>query len=334
MAWQIVGHDWAVALLRHSLAAGRLSHAYLFSGPPQVGKTTLALRLAQALNCDRSHGSDAPCLACSSCTRIGHGLYPDVEVITGKGANNTIQIDQIRELQRKAVLSPYEGRYRVFILRQMDRAGLPASNCLLKTLEEPPAHVILVLTAVHPESLPATVLSRCQNLNLRLVPTATIESALLGRGEAPAQAQLLAHLSSGRIGWALSASRDESYLRQREQALNQLYRLLGADSVDRLDFAWKASREPDASRALIELWTVWWRDVLLMRSHGPVHTVNVDQMDALKALAARMPLAGAEAMLTALQETANQLEANVNPRLAWEGLALRLPHLRPEMADV
>ena len=156
MAWQTVGHDWAVTLLRRSLAGGRVAHAYLFSGPPQIGKTRLALELAQALNCAQP---DPPCGRCPSCLKIARGTHPDVRLVEGEGAGGSLKIDQVRALQREAALAPYEGRYRVFILRQMDRATLEAANCLLKTLEEPPGHVVLGLTAVYPESLPLTIVS-------------------------------------------------------------------------------------------------------------------------------------------------------------------------------
>ena len=164
MGWQIIGHDWAVDLLRRSLEAGRMAHAYLMSGPSQVGKTTLALALAKALNCTYA---DPPCGHCPSCLQIEHGTHPDVQLIVGDGARESIKIEQIRVLQREAVLSPYEGGYRVFVLRRIDRASVEAANSLLKTLEEPPPHVVLVLTALDPEALPATIVSRCQRLDLR-----------------------------------------------------------------------------------------------------------------------------------------------------------------------
>ncbi len=135
----------------------------------------------------------------------------------GQGAGGSIKIDQVRALQREAVLAPYEGRYRVFVLRRMDRATLEAANCLLKTLEEPPAHAMLVLTAVNAEALPATVVSRCQRLDLRLATRALVRETLQEKGMAQDQARLLARLSGGRMGWALDASQDETVLKRRQQ---------------------------------------------------------------------------------------------------------------------
>jgi len=330
MAWQIIGHEWAVALLRQSLASERVAHAYLFSGPPQIGKTTLALALAQAVNCTADTGSeDRPCGRCSACAKIAQHKHPDVRLVEGEGAGGALKIDQVRALQREAVLRPYEGRYRVFILRQVDRATMEAADSLLKTLEEPPAHVILVLTATHAESLPATVVSRCQRLDLRPATNTEVQAALEVRGAPLAEAQLLARLSGGRLGWAICAWEDESLLQQRRQNLDHLIRLLASSRVARLDFAWEASRDPVRARRLIELWMGWWRDLLLLCTVGPADTVNIDRLDELQALSQHSNSLQAWRVLQALRETAVQLEANVNARLALEGLLLKLPHWRP-----
>jgi len=321
--WGVVGHDWAVALLRSSLSAGRVAHAYLFSGPPQIGKRTLALALAQALNCAQP---DAPCGRCPSCLKIARGVHPDVRLITGEGTGGNIKIEQVRALQHEAVLAPYEGRYRVFIVRQMEQATLEAANSLLKTLEEPPAQLILVLTAIHSESLPQTIVSRCQHLGLRPVATPVVEEMLRDKGVTPVQAQLLARLSGGRLGWALQAAADEDLLRQRQQGLDRLARLLTAGRVERLAFAHEASADPAAARQLVELWTCWWRDLALF-GQGAEGLVNADQAEQFKLVGDQLTLAHALGILRALQATAAQLEANVNPRLALEGLFLQLPLL-------
>jgi DNA polymerase-3 subunit delta' len=327
MAWQIIGHDGAVELLRRGLAADRVAHAYLFSGPPQVGKTKLALTLAQALNCTQP---ESPCGQCDSCRKIASHTHPDVRRIVGEGAGETIKIDQVRALQREAVLAPYEGRYRVYILRRTDLATTEAANSLLKTLEEPPEHVVLGLTAVHVEALPATVVSRCQRLDLRPVPAHLIEAALRDRGLPAPRAQLVARLSTGRVGWALQVGQDHEILHQRQQDLEKMIELLSADRVERLDFAWKASRDPGASRQLIELWTGWWRDLLLLCGQARDYVVNVDRSDELVSRASQSSLPQAWAAVRALQATAAQLDAHVNARLALEGLLLQLPHWRAQ----
>jgi DNA polymerase-3 subunit delta' len=322
-ARQIIGHEWAADLLRQSIAAGRAAHAYLLTGPPQVGKTRLALDLAQSLNCGET---EPPCGRCRSCLRIREGVHPDVQVIVGTGAGGTIKIDQVRTLQRKAVLAPYEGRYRVFILRRMDRATTEAANSLLKTLEEPPAHVVLILTAVQPEALPATVVSRCQRLNLRPVPIQVVEEALCARGLGRPEANFLANLSGGRVGWAVDAVQDDAVLEQRKQELDQLVDLLAANRVERVDYAWGASRDMQALLQRIELWTLWWRDLLLLCGHNDSHVLNVDRIEELRSLVTQTTLSESLATLQALQRTSEQLEANVNARLALEGLLFKLPH--------
>jgi DNA polymerase-3 subunit delta' len=322
VTWSLVGHDWAKDLLIDSLKAGRVAHAYLFTGPPQIGKTSLARTLAQALNCSQP---DSPCGACPSCVKIARGVHPDVQVVAGQGAGASIKIDQVRALQREVILAPYEGRYRVYILRRMDQGTLDAANCLLKTLEEPPGHAVLVLTAVSAQALPATVVSRCQRLDLRLASRALVQQTLEERGVAQDQARLLARLSGGRIGWALDASQDEGTLKRRQQSLNQLVQLLAAGRVERFDFARKASRDSAGARSQIDVWIGWWRDLLLLRYQQMGDVVNVDRFDELRTLSDQGTEHQIWVALKALQTATGHLEANVNARLALESLMLKLP---------
>jgi DNA polymerase-3 subunit delta' len=215
----------------------------------------------------------------------------------------------------------------------VDLASNEAANSLLKTLEEPPAHVVLALTAVHAEGLPPTVVSRCQRMQLRPLAFHVIEAALVEGGLRPAQAQLLARLSGGRVGWALSASQDDTELDQRRQELDQLHELLAADRVDRIKFALEGSRDRVALQRQIELWTTWWRDLLLMCCQDDRHIVNADCVDSLRLLAQQTTLSQAWGMLRALEATGEQLAANVNRRLSLEGLLLKLPNVQAERSD-
>jgi DNA polymerase-3 subunit delta' len=322
--WGMIGHEWAVTLLRRRLAAGRIAHAYLFAGLPGVGKTRLAIKLAQALNCE---AVDPPCGQCPACTRISAGAHPDVRLIRGEGAGGSLKIDQIRDLQREAVLAPYAGRYRVYCLRRTDLASIEAANSLLKTLEEPPGHVVLVLTAVSVESLPPTVVSRCQRLDLRPAPLYQVEAALRRRGVVAEEARLLARLSGGRVGWALNACQDRTVMDRRNTALDEMGRLLAAGRVERLAFAAEASRDVAACRDLLEQWAGWWRDLLLVSAGldaGRAAT-NIDREKELGPWARVVDVTEARRILAALITTVEQLDANVNPRLALEGLLLKLP---------
>ncbi|MCA9973242.1 MAG: DNA polymerase III subunit, partial [Anaerolineales bacterium] len=222
----IVGHEWAVQLLRGAIVHDRVGHAYLITGPEQVGKTTLARTFAQALNCAEADAAARPCGVCRHCRLIAADRHPDVRLlapeVSGRG-KLTLKIDQVRELQQGLSLAAYEARTKVAILRRFDAATLGAANAFLKTLEEPPANVVLLLTAIEADGLLATIVSRCRTIGLRPLPTDLVLQSLMTRWRVPeARAELLAHLADGRLGWAVAASQDEAPLAERAEFLAQL----------------------------------------------------------------------------------------------------------------
>ncbi len=348
--WPVIGHDRAIAVLRRSLRSGRVSHAYLFTGPPGVGRRTLALAFAMALNCQASAGEggalpDVPCGVCAACTRIAHGTHPDVTVIDletqhreesgGSGRGKTpqakeLKIDTVRELVASIGLRPHSGRFRVYIIGDADRLSEEAANCLLKTLEEPPAHAVLVLIAPDECSVLPTISSRCLHLPLRPLSEEVVASSLVRFWEAePEQAELLARLCGGRPGAAVGMLYDRDALAKRRRALEKLSLLQGAPVADRIKEAAEWAKLFTDARAdlfsMLDIWEGWWRDVLLVGASAGELAANTDQLPALRSTASRVPVGKAAAAVRLIQRTRQQLNENVNPRLALEALALGLP---------
>jgi len=321
--WPVIGHDWAVTLLLRAIEGGHAAHAYLITGLEHIGKSTLARMLAQALNCT---GQSAPCgrEACRACKLIAAGKHPDLHLIAPEG--NTLKIDQVRALQHDLALAPVEGRFRVAILEGMDKATAEASNALLKTLEEPPPHVVLVLIAPEAEALLPTIVSRCQPIALRPLSVDAVRAALIERwGVDEARAESLAHLSGGRLGWAVTAAQDESVLARRAQLLDDLARLTGQGRVERFAYAEEMAADSTATRETLELWQTWWRDVMLLASGSGAALTNSDRLDALRNHAAQLGVECARAAAANLGCAMWRLDHNANARLALQVLMLDLP---------
>jgi DNA polymerase III subunit delta' len=328
--WPVIGHEWAVDLLQRAIGGGRLSHAYLLIGPSQVGKHTLAQALAQTLLCaeaapDGSHaGPDRPCGVCRACRLVAQRRHPDLQTITAE--RNNIQIDQVRALQSEAALSPVEGRYRVFIVREIERATAPAANALLKTLEEAPPRVVMLLTSVRRDQVLPTILSRCQPIALRPLPEEQVRAALVARwGAPPERAALLARLSCGRLGWAVSAHLDPALWEERTHRLDELVTLGGQGHLARLAYSEALSRQSEAVDRTLGLWATWWRDLMLVQNGVTQAVVNLDHRDQLVQQAGLYLPGQVRAALVDVLETRRRIHANVNLRLALDVLALRLP---------
>ena len=318
----VVGHEWALDLLLNGLAMERVSHATLIVGPPNIGKTTIACVFAQALNC--TGGQPVPCGECLSCLKVVSGNHPDVRIMDAP--DQTLKISEVRDLQRELALSPHEGHWRVVVLSGFERATTEAANALLKTLEEPPAQVVLVLTATEADVLLPTIVSRCQVLSLRPLSTASVKEALMSQwGSQPEQAELLAHLSGGRLGWAVRALEDEGLLVRRDEHLDNLVSLMSKGRVERLAYAAELSRDLGLVREVLGLWLGWWRDVMLLASGSQVAIINVDQEPVLREQAGQVTIQQAQRMVARLRSIAMNIDRNVNPRLAIEVLLLSLP---------
>ena len=353
--WQTIGHSAARLYLKRSQEAGRIAHAYLITGPDQVGKRTLALDLARLVNCTPMpdmFGDDPspPCGRCGPCDRISRDAHADVKVIDPhtpmRGVSSgtrvstpeqdakrrLISIDHIREMQHDVHLNPFEGGRRVIIFDGADRMSPDGSgwNALLKTLEEPPEQVVIVLLVPSAELLPQTVISRCQLIELHAISREEIEHGLIERGGAdPDNAAQLARLAGGRPGRAFAALKDETTIDRYQQAVLRVLVTSAGDIEERFRYANEIAREFSRNRDMVfrelELWTSIWRDILLLQHEITDSVVNIAWTEHLGRVAKVGGDDDARIAIEAIAKAAEGLRHNGMPRVVLEVLMLELP---------
>ena len=334
--WQIKGQDHLLRQLEPSLKLGQPAHAYLLVGPPHVGKMTLALDLAQAVNC--SNPASAPCRECPQCARISHGQHADVRVVgitegSDDGPTRTvIGIDDIKDVIRQVSLKPYEGNFIVIIFDGAEHMSVEAANALLKTLEEPPDQVMLLLLTANEDALLPTIRSRCRRLRLLPVPKADIEQRLATQhGSSSEVSDRLARFSRGCLGWAINAGESPQIIEEQEEQLDRLAEVCKEGLDQRFAYAGEIasqfSKDREGARQILYLWLRWWRDLLLIKEGAEGYLQNPHRLDDLRLTATGLTTVDTVDFIKSIMETLEALDSNASPRLALETMMIRLPGL-------
>lgn len=356
------GQPSALALVQRAVTSERPPHALLLVGPTGVGKTTLALDLAAGLLCLAADPAERPCRECAACHKVAHGNHPDLHRIAPEGAGQQIRVAQVQALSTDLALLPLEGRFRVAIIENAQRLNIDAQNALLKTLEEPPARVALILAADDSAGLLPTVVSRCARARLGPVATEPMTALLAERGLADAsRAASLTRLASGRPGVAMAlAAQPEATIVQSRLAA-ALLDLLGADRrrrlaappellADAIELLRATSGRADEDEApprrsaaatkvspaerraaatqLLAVWREVARDLAVATRGGARELRQHELLDQLADAGRSVDPAQAAQFLDRLEAVSRAIDAYANPELAVDALLLAWPRAR------
>jgi DNA polymerase-3 subunit delta' len=245
------------------------------------------------------------------------------------GAKAEIGIDIVREIQHKAMFKPYEGTRRVVIIKEVEKLSIEAANCLLKTLEEPPSELLIILTSTSKDLLPPTLCSRCKEINMNPLSenevTMALEAHKPGDAEIPA---LLSKICQGRVGWAIQAMQQPEILENRRETLDHVKNLSKHGIAHKIDYASElADRYSENRGSLIQTfrWIIsFWRDIILIKCGAPEDVCN---HDVKKMLIDQSKDYDMQELISAIKSTTHTMEllnANANPRLVIEHLFLTL----------
>jgi DNA polymerase-3 subunit delta' len=312
----IIGHQQIIEQFQRTVASGRIAGAYLFVGPAGVGKETVARYFAQLIFCQQDAQPPTVCGTCLACRKVDSGNHPDLQFIRPDGS--LLKIGQIRELRRQVIYAPLEASRKVYILTDVDRMNPEAENCLLKTLEEPPAASVLILLTSNLQALLPTTRSRCQILQFHPMPTQELATILADRySVAPEQATTLAITADGAIGKALTQLEKGDVLTEEVPEILRV--------TDRLAAFRLAEHFKNNPEILGELVT-WYRDLLFLQQGAPIelitHIYSVEELRAIVPYYSRLRIQ--QAIQTVFDTKSLLDHTNTNATLALEVMCLKL----------
>lgn len=336
--WPVWGQCSAVATLHRAIQRGP-GHAYIFSGPAQSGRRRAALEFARALCCPNSGPTGLPCGTCSVCGRIERGVFPDVTIFDlesqavrnkDKSRNLTLNISTVREVTGAIAYRPAEAPWQVVIVDDAETMQETAQEAFLKTLEEPPAYVVVILLATDVDTLLPTILSRCRAIRFGYSSPEEIRAALLAAGIDPDRASRIAHAARGSMGWAFEGANDDSLVDERDAETRDAFDFVLADAYGRMVravlMADEFSRDRGSVFGRLHLLQTVWRSALYANqgiSTASSNMVPGTQRDDFR----RVSIDDLVRAIRAVDMCIANLEANVRPRLALESMVIAWPRV-------
>ena len=318
----IIGQKRVVESLQRSLAENRVGHAYIFTGPAGMGKKTIARIYAGLLLCENpKHGSS--CRKCTACLLDENGTNPDFHRITG---DNSIGVDLIREMQEDVIIKPVYSKRKVYIIEDAGKMTEQAQNCLLKTLEEPPSYVVVILLADNYEMLLETIRSRAQRLNFtRYTSEEVIKAVTAKYGDNPELSRLAAEYSDGNIGKALELAGSSEFKQLREKVCELLAGALEGNAKILMDFSAFLEENRENIEIILEIIQLYFRDMLVAYETGNENMlINSDKKDMIINNARIYSSSRILSTIDTIWELKRALRQNANYQLVVDNLLIKL----------
>ena len=310
--------------MKNSIAMGKVSHSYIFAGEAGSGKKLLARTYAMALQCES--GDAEPCLKCDSCKRAISKNHPDIIYVTHEKPN-TISVEEVRtQIVDDVAIKPYYGKYKIYILPEAEKMTPQAQNAILKTIEEPPAYGIFMLLTNNVDMLLPTIQSRCVRLDVKPVSDDLVKKHLMENLHVTDyQADVDASFAQGNIGKAEAAAQSAEFENITGNALEILKKIPDMEMADLIEYVKKLTSEKDSIYDYLDLFQMWFRDVLMFKATYEVdNLIYKQEINTIKEQARVRSYEGLEKILEAIDRAKIRLRANVNFETAMQLLFLTI----------
>lgn len=320
----IVGQEQIKEHLQNAISNKKVSNAYIFHGEKSSGKEFIAKIFAMALQCEK--GEIEPCQKCHSCYQALSGNQPDIIKISHEKPN-TIGVEDIRrQINNDVEIKPYSSPYKIYLINEAEKMTIQAQNALLKTLEEPPEYVVLLLLAENLHALLPTILSRCIVLNMKPVADHILKDYLMQQLQVPDyKAEVCVAFARGNLGKAKALASSEEFDNIKTEVLSLLKCIQDLQVYEMAAAIKKISEYKMNVNDYLDIMSIWYRDVLLFKATKDAnHLVFREELAALSKVAGRSSYEGIEKVIAALQKAKSRLNANVNFDLTMELLFIEI----------
>ena len=320
----IIGQEQIKEHLQNALAAKKISHAYIINGEKSSGKEFIAKVFAMALQCEQ--GGVGPCQECHSCRQALSNNQPDIIRVTHEKPN-TISVDDIRsQINGDVAIRPYSSPYKVYIVNEAEKMTPQAQNAILKTLEEPPSYVVILLLTTNINALLPTILSRCVVLNMKPVSDEKVRRFLMEEQQVPDyKADVCVAFARGNIGKAKALASSEDFENVKNEALSLLKNIQDMELYEIVASIKKITEYKLEINDYFDIMAIWYRDALLFKAtNNPNNLVFREELGAIRKCVQRSSYEGIETVIKALDKAKHRLDANVNFELVMELLFLTI----------
>lgn len=328
----IIGNKQVIEFLNRAIRDYSFAHAYLFVGPSNIGKFTLAKAFAKSILCQNKNKSKEHkyCNHCSACLQFDKNVHADFHLLQKEGEKKNIPVEAIRLFQEKFYKTSLLSEWKVGIIDTADTLNIGGANALLKTLEEPPGQSIIILISENLDLLPSTVVSRCQALPFSLVSRSEIVAMLENSGCDRSRANAISLLSMGKPGIAIDFFKNSRQFEKYKEDIHKLIHLYDKSIPDKFSFIQRClvsrkyqERLEDAGELLSQI-SIIVRDCILIKTKLEKQVINISELDALKKLSSVFSYSDLIAQQKKAQSILDRLATNINPQLALENYFLTM----------